>query len=484
MNIARRAKSIVLSLGLAGIIVFAIANGYNASKVSADTSSNTDWKKVAWVPLQPPSNWKEWAWDPKKTGRTWKYVEELTPDEQKYWQIDTRWSHEIPRDKDYPLYPEKRYPFSYPYTGEELSALGDSGGGGPVMCGMQSHHGYHINRTKDRNGVVSKSDVICQTYKPYKTYGEYLYGYKPGHENGSFLVVIAAPSESAGTVVLSKFYKPGPGVSKVEDRWAYLPTLRRVRRINGASGEDYQQGSTSTYDDGFLRNFWEFDSKIIGVDILYQSANNKKPYGPITGPYRQDGGVECYVVLSKHYRKNYYLSQWVTWYEKKTLHPLRKEQWDRRGNFKQVGEAGLAGKVHYFGKLVYPWEEVIKGGLTPEGGERRSLLMNSGPAQMWDVELNVETYTLPDTPDTKVPYEQFGPLDVYVGGEDWKKLFEPQRIENSFPKPTPVVNFTAKDFPPHPPLYRDKFPKYRTVNLPADIQARIKNEEQNKRRLF
>ena len=364
-----KTKRLILrfGLGIAGVAALAVTA---ATSVANETA---DWSKVAWTPIPSPSPWKEWKWDPKKEGRTWKYTEELTADEKLYWQIDPRWAHEIPRDKEYPQLPEVRYPFKYPYSGEELSALGEAGGGGTVMCGLQSHHGYHISRTKDRNGVVSKSDAICQTIKHFKTFGQQLYELKPGTEQGRYLVVVVSPPESAGTVSLSTFYKDGPGVSKVEDRWAYLPNLRRVRRITGASGEDYLAGSTSTYDDVFLRDFWKYDSKIIGVDVLYQAANEKKPYGPIVGPYRQDGGVECYVVLHKYYKPGYYLSQWITWYEKKSLHALRTEQWDRKGNFKQVAESGLTGQVNYFGKIIYPWEEGSKGGLTTDTGRRPTL---------------------------------------------------------------------------------------------------------------
>jgi hypothetical protein len=471
------AALVVLLAVVAGVLTVAV-------NVSAASEGGYDPSKAAWAPLKPPSPWTEWQWDPKKAGRTWKYVEELTPDEKTYWQIDPRWSHEIPRDKQYSKLPEQRYPFALPYSGEAISALGEAGGGGTVMCGLQSHYGYHISRTKDRNGVVSKSDTICNTIRHYKTFAEQLYTTKPGQETGSYLVVVVSPPESSGTVSLSKFYKDGPGVSKVEDRWAYLPSLRRVRRITGASGEDYIPGATSTYDDVFLRDFWKYDSKIIGVDILYQAANQKQPYGPITGPYRKDGGVECYVVLHRSLQKDYYLSQWITWNEKTTLHAIRTEQWDRKGNFKQVSEASIAGQVKYFGNLVYPWQEAIKGGLTADGAERRAILHGGGPGQTWDVELDVQTLTIPDTPDEKVPFEQFGPTSVYPAGESWQSRFQPQRIENPFPKPVPAVNFAAKDFPPPPPLYREKFPKLRNVQLPAEIQQKIRQQEQKQRGVF
>lgn len=475
-------RKLRVGMAIAALVALSLPVGLSAAPAGA--AGGTDWTKVAWTPQQSPSPWKEWKWDPKKEGRTWKYYEELTAEEKEYWQIDPRWSHEIPRDKQYPLYPEVRYPYHLPYNGEELASLADSAGSTTTMCGLQTHHAYHINRTKDRNGVVSKSDTICNTIKHFKTYAEMLYGLKPGTEQGAYLVVVVSPPESNGTVQLSKFYKDGPGVSKVEDRWVYVPSLKRVRRFNGASGQDYIPGAISTYDDVFLRDFWKYDSKIIGVDILYQAANEKKPYGPVAGAYRQDGGVETYVVLNKPKQSNYYLSQWVTWHDKKTGHVLRTEQWDRKGNFKLITESSLAAPVLVFNKLEYPWAEAIKGGLNENGNERRSFMMGGGPTLAWDVELDVSTYMIPSNPSEKIDYDKFGPLNVYAGGEDWKQLFQPQRIENPFVKPVPVVNFTAKNFPAHPPIYREKFPKFRKVDLPSEIQNKIKKEEQSKRGLF
>jgi hypothetical protein len=451
---------------------------------AVNAKETTDWSKVGWEPLKSPSPWTEWEWNPKKEGRSWKYVEELTQAEKEYWQIDPRWSHEIPRDKEYPQLPEERYPYKLPYSGEELASLSESAGSTTTMCGLMTHHAYHISRTKDRNGVVNKSDTICNTIKHFKTYAQMLYGMKPGTEQGAYLVVVVSPPEQNGTVSLSKFYKAGPGVRKVEDRWAYLPNLRRVRRISGASGEDYIPGAVSTYDDVFLRDFWKFDSKIIGVDILYQAANERKPYGPVKGAYRKDGGIDTYVVLNVPKQKGYYLSKWITWHDKKTGHILRTEQWDRRGNYKKVDETSLAAPVLIFGKLGYPWAEAMKGGLNSSGNERRSFMMGGGPTSSWDVEQDVQVYMMPSGPDKKIDYDKFGPLSVYAGKETWQHLFQPQRIENQFEKPAPVVKFEAKDFPPYPPLYRGKFPKYRKVALPAEIQQKIKKEEQGKRGLF
>jgi hypothetical protein len=447
----------------------------------------TDWSKYAWVPLKGPSSWSEWQFNPAKEKRTWKYVEELTQAEKEYWQIDPRWSHDLPRDKERPWLPAQRYPFKLPYSGEALAALGESGGGGSVMCGLQTHYGYHITRKQDQSGVISKADTICSTIKHYKTFAEGLYKFKPGDEQGAQLVVTTSPPEQNGNVTLNKFYVGGPGINKLIDQWTYTRQQRRVRRVAGASGTDYSSGGIGTIDDSFTRSFWQYDSKVIGVDVLYDVVSEKKPYGDIKGPvtpYRKDGGVECYVVLSKPRQKGYYLSQWVTWHEKKTLHVLRTEQWSRNGNFKQISEKAPYIPVRYFGTPTIPWVEAIKGGTNAQGAERRAILHGGGKTITWDAEMRVTSFGLGDTPDTRVPLEKFGNLDVYPGGQNWKEWFQTQRLDQPFVKPSPVVNFTAKDFPAIPPLYREKFPKYRKVLLPADLQEKIKKEEQKKRGLF
>jgi len=477
MNIGNASRKII-SLGLVASTL------YGTGVTPAIAKANVDWGKVAWSPSKSPSSWSEWQFDPKQAGKTWKYTEELTAAEKEYWQIDPRWSHEIPRDKEYPHLPEERYPFKAPYSGEEISALGESGGGGSVMCGLQTHHGVHLSRKKDRQGVLSKSESVCNTIKHFKTFAQQLYELKPGSEQGAYLVMTLAPPESSGNVSLSKFYVDGPGVTKLEDRWTYTRQQRRVRRASGASGEDYLPGGSSTYDDVFLRGFWKADSKVIGVDVLYESGALKQPYGPIKGPYRKDGGVECYVVLSKHYDKNYYLTQWVTWHEKKSFHVLRYEQWDRRGNFKQVAEKAPATTINFYGKEVYVWEEAMKGGLTSNGAERRAVLHGELATLVWDVEQDLLSMGLPDVPNG-APIQKFGALDVYPNGETAKELFQPQRLEQPFYKPTGVkVNFTANDFPSPPNLYREKFPKWRKINLPTEIAARIKQEEQGNRKLL
>jgi hypothetical protein len=446
-------------------------------------TTKVDYSKVAWSPTPSPSPWTEWKYDPKVNNeKTWKYVEELTPEELEYWQIDARWNHETPRDKEFPWLPEERYPFKPPYSGEKLAALYDEYNQ-TGMCNVLAHYGYHISRTMNRQGVMTKSDALCFTAKKFRTFAQDLYEIKSGEIEGYWAETLLYPPENEGMVLFSTWYHATPNSTKQEDRWLYLPTLRRVRRFSGASGEDYPAGSTLTYDDIFLRNFWKYESKIIGVDILYEAANTKQPYGPIEGPYRKDGGVEVYVVLNVHKMPGYYLKQWITYHDRKSLHVLRYEQWDKNGNLKLIGEESLANKANYFGNNdAYLWQEAMKGGLSPGGTERRGMLMGAGPRTSWDVQLDLRTYGLASGPETGIDREKFG--DYSIIPESWESFFSPQRIEKPYKSQKPTVTFTSADFPPRPSLYRDKFPKYREIVLPSELQAKIKQDELAKRGLF
>ena len=49
--------------------------------------------------------------------KTWKALDEMGEEELKKWKIDTRWSYEIQRHKDFNYLPEDIYPFEPPFSG-------------------------------------------------------------------------------------------------------------------------------------------------------------------------------------------------------------------------------------------------------------------------------------------------------------------------------------------------------------------------------
>src|SRR3990170_1884075 len=148
-------------------------------------------------------------------------------------------------------------------------------------------------------------------------------------------------------------YNNAPGKWKDPDRYAWVPALRRVRRSAGGDRQDDSLGYPLSNDDNGERQYWEYTYEIIGEDVLYEvlavkgqeiMGNPKviadNPVYPGQGvwgdgmnPYREDGGVECWVVKVTPKDPKYYLGYLLYWIEKRTKLEMRGEQYDREGNF-------------------------------------------------------------------------------------------------------------------------------------------------------
>jgi hypothetical protein len=65
------------------------------------------------------------------------------------------------------------------------------------------------------------------------------------------IMIFESPGDVKGTGYLSWEYD---NQNKDDDRWLYLPALRKIRRISGSSNSDYFMGTDFTYDDMGDRN--------------------------------------------------------------------------------------------------------------------------------------------------------------------------------------------------------------------------------------
>ena len=83
------------------------------------------------------------------------------------------------------------------------------------------------------------------------------------------LMAFKKPMDIKGTAFLSWEYDDP---SRDDDKWLYMPALRKVRRISGASTNDYFMGSDFTYDDMGDRNVDEDDHTLMGEDPLNGQA--------------------------------------------------------------------------------------------------------------------------------------------------------------------------------------------------------------------
>ncbi len=74
------------------------------------------------------------------------------------------------------------------------------------------------------------------------------------------------PADVSGTTFLSFEYDEA---DKEDDRWIFLPAMRKVRRISGSSKNDYFMGSDFTYDDIGDRDLDDFTYKLLGEEPCF-----------------------------------------------------------------------------------------------------------------------------------------------------------------------------------------------------------------------
>jgi hypothetical protein len=79
------------------------------------------------------------------------------------------------------------------------------------------------------------------------------------------VMIFLEPSDVKGTMFLSWEYEE---MGRDDDKWLYLPALRKDRRISGASRKEYFMGTDFTYDDMGRRRPNEDEQKIIGRETI------------------------------------------------------------------------------------------------------------------------------------------------------------------------------------------------------------------------
>jgi len=386
--------------------------------------------------------------------KTWKYAEELAPEELKAWQIDPRWSHEVPRHKEFKHLPEELYPFEPPFTGEEITFLAED----LIFPGMDCKDEAAHLATINKRGHMLQVSWMFKTKFYYADFAEKLYKLKPGDIETKHLIIYDFPPEERGRGILLWDVKDSPDSRTEQERWIYYNSLRRVRRVQGGAGQDNLLETDFTYDDDFMRDTWEHTHKLIGIDTIHEINGRKKFLGD-AGPYTPDGGVECYVVLSKPGapwapQNDYYLSQWVTWYDRHTFAMVRAEQWDKKGNLF---------KIH--GKCYDNWDKMSK-----QPRNKRDELVRM-EWYGWDLDIDHESWARL-VPPTKFHVDC--PDDVFT-----VRYMQDQRLWRDDFKNVPRLE-SPEQLPPKPPLWPDKFPKYRNVVIPDDLQKKIAGEKRSR----
>jgi hypothetical protein len=123
------------------------------------------------------------------------------------------------------------------------------------------------------------------------------------------LMFFQYPGDVKGTGFLTWDYDE---IGKDDDKWLYLPAMKKTRRISGSSAKkDYFMGTDFTYDDMGSRNVDEDKHKLLNEETV--------------------DGYKCWVVesISKDSRDIY--SKKISWIRQDCLISLKVEYYDKLG---------------------------------------------------------------------------------------------------------------------------------------------------------
>ena len=400
------------------------------------------------------------------TTRTWKTVSELSETERAAIDLRT----DTPRDSQIPYLPAEKYPFSPPYTAEEM--------------GYRAMEFPHMPRWSvafvDGFGSITSSGYLSQAktagvvlYLPGEGLAGQLYATPPGKEYFRWLFQDTAPPESYGNQILMVGYRTDQTFSTRLDSFFYSPSLRRVRRMPQPRRDDRYPNSVQTMDDITGRDAWEFSWRLLGTDVLSETvrfphtrstvtlagADGAFAAIPVKGfkmlgdeypYYTAAGGIECYVVEAsarEEWLPNYSTPKLLYWLDRHHFYPLRIESYDRDGKLVKV-EVRTA-------RLIRP--------------ELRERGYASFLTVYWDLDLDMMTYSF---------HDNFTPKEW--SEKDREVLFTPDFMRRIwFLAPLKVMEEirSPEEFYLRPLLHREKFPQDRHIEISAALEERIRAQE-------
>ena len=403
---------------------------------------------------------------PNQTNRSWRLLSELSAQERQRLDFAT----DTPRDATIPYIPAEPYPFKPPYTPEEIGFRAMEFPHMPRWSCVQIEDSGTLTPT----GYLFINQIIVLVQYPDQAGLMGQISAKPGEIFSRWLTQDIAPPENHGNQLLFSTYRTDKELTKKADMFGYSPTLRRVRRFPQPRRQDKFPNQPVAYDDFLGRDAWEFSWRVIGTDVLYETARfpttrrsitfrstdgtftdvaaeDLKLMGEEYPSYTQDGGVRTYVMeatAKSDWLPGYYAPRILYWVDQEYFYPLRTEAYGPEGELVLI-------------------EERIAKLMNPSLGEHgyHNLL-----ALWWDPQQDFYSYGVHDAMDLR-EWTQ----------EDKDVFFNPDFMRRGwFPVPLKTqagVN-EPEEFYLRPHLYRDKFPTERTITLPAALEARIQAQEE------
>ena len=394
--------------------------------------------------------------------RTWKRLDELTPQDRT--EIDMATATE--RDPVIPYLPAEPYPFSPPFTAEEMG-----------FRGMEFPHMPRWNCVQIEDmglltpsGYFSSSQILVLShYREPEGLAAHLSA-KPGDLLAHWLIQDLSPPENHGNQMLFVLYRTDKEKRTKADLFGYSHAIRRVRRFPQPQRQDKMATWPMTFDDSLGRDAWEFEWRVLGTDTLYETVRfpNTRPVITLVSEedvytdvpvdqlkimgddypyYGADGGVGTYVLEARpksDWLPDYYATKVLYWFDRHYFYPLRMEVYGQNE------------------ELVF-LETRVTQLMNPALGERgyHNLI-----AVWWDAQADYYGYTVHD--GMQVREWSQADKDVFFSPDFMRRGWFPAPIK------TQSMIRSPDEFFLRPHLFKGKFPEERKLQLPEKIEARIR----------
>ncbi len=404
--------------------------------------------------------------------RSWKYLSELSEAERQ--NIDLR--TETPRDTTLSYLPAEPYPFTPPYTAEELG-----------FRSMEFPHMARWNHVQIEDfgsimptGYLSTGKIIVLAIHSHPEGLESYLRAKPGEIFTRWLSQDTAPPENLGNQLLMIHHRTDREATTKTDMFGYSPVLRRVRRFPQPRRQDRFPDQPITFDDFLGRDAWESTWRVIGTDVLTEtvrfpttrqtitlmsgdgtmkdvSAKSLKLMGDAYPFYTPEGGVPCYVIEAKakpEWLTDYYAPRILYWVDQHHFYPLRTEAYGPQGELVSL-------------------EDRIAEMYNPELKERgyHNLI-----TVWWNAQLDFLAFSVHDAHRRQEWSEK--DQEVYFNPDFMRRVWFPIPMKTQATVRRPEEGFLR----PH--LYRDKFPEERKLILAPEVEARIQAQDAAGRLVF
>ena len=395
--------------------------------------------------------------------KSWRSLDQLSSWERE--QIDFRLN--TPRDPKTGYLPAEPFPFTAPYSAEEM--------GYRMMEFTHTARWSHV--MVDTFGAITKAGYLSQStavsmISQVLSTQEHIQA-EPGAIHARHMYYYIYPPKNDGIQELWSLRRTGLESPVKLDYFAYTPSLRRVRRQPSPRRDTPFPGLAQSFDDIIGSESWEFDWRLIGADTLYETVRFPKtrpsitlakpdgrfydldtslikPMGENYPFYREDGGVDCFVVVATLNRKwlpDYKASKIIYWLDEHYFYPLRVETYDEKGDLKTI-EVRLAKQEN---KAL------------PEGRGYAGIL-----AVYFHTQLDLISYSLHDAHRVKEWAEE----DLAQFTPDFMR-----RRWLKYPQKSQAMASSPEAFYMRPQLFKGKFPDERPVSVSPAIAARIEAQD-------